>query len=279
MMTTQRLLKRIHVLGTAWLVFSAVALLVLSLRQAGVNWWWVFSISGYSAILFTFLLAFFLFAMFRGVVRAQCAQEHPLSTSLAYLVFYDAAPFIGAVAGVLGSIGLADGFVAVCMVAEGTLGMTFITWVVVDSVVGGIESLLPQSVQQRSRRLEAARAEKCRILQKNATMLMTLEQRENDLRQDWQAAFRDSVSELTSLCCGGPDKIRQLQNRVIETGAKAWMMGNISCMRFVHRMILEEMKRCPSGPCTDYAALWWDGIGSWRRPKELVSASVAAQRG
>ena len=272
MITMQRLLKRIHILGTAWFVLCAGALLVLSLRQAGVSWWWVFSISSYSAVLFTFLLAFFLFAMFRGVVRAQCAMEHPLSTSLAYLVFYDAAPFFGAVAGLLGSIGVANGVTLVWMVIEGTLGMTFVTWVVVDSLVGGIESMLPQSIRQRSRRLEEAHAEKCRILQENATMLMTLEYREQDLKRDWEAAFRESVAELASLCSSGPEKIKQLQVCTVEAGAKAWKTGNISCMRFVHRMILEEMNRCPVGPCVDYAALWWDGIGSWRRPKELASA-------
>ena len=273
-MKMQRLLKRIHISGTAWFLFCAAALLVISLRQVGVNWWVIFSISGYSAVLFTFLLAFYLFALFRGVVRAQYAEEHPLSTSPAYLFLYDSAPFLGAITGMLGSIGVGDWPALLRMVTEGTLGMTFVTWVVLDSVVGGIESMLPQSIHHRSRRLAEARAEKQRIQQDNAAMLKSLEQRERELHRHWETAFRDEAKMLAELYCDGDSDHEQLQSRTAEAGAKAWQMGKISCMRFVHRMILEEMNRRPEGRHVDYATLWWDGIGSWRRPRESVFSPV-----
>ena len=274
MMKTQRLLKRIHIFGTAWFLFCAGALLVISLRQVGVNWWVIFSISGYSAVLFMFLLAFYLFALFRGVVRAQCVEEHPLSTSTAYLFLYDSAPFLGAAAGLLGSLGISDWPAVMRMVTEGTIGMTFVTWVVLDSLVGGVESMLPQSVAHRSRRLDEARAEKLRIQQDNAAMLDSLERRERELHRDWEAAFRDVAVKLAELYCGGDGDYEQLQSCTVEAGAKAWQMGKISCMRFVHRMILEEMNRRPGGWHVDYATLWWDGIGSWRRPRESVLSPV-----
>ena len=38
-------------------------------------------------------------------------------------------------------------------------------------------------------------------------------------------------------------------------------------MRHFHRMILEQLAASPNRPAVDYIALWWDGIGTWRKPK------------
>jgi len=273
MISFPRLLKRIHVLGTAWFLLCAAILLIVSLRQAGFNWWFVFSVSGYSSILFAFLITFYLFALFRGVVRAQCAVEHPLSTTPAYLFFYDAAPFLGAVAGLLGSIGVSDFAAIVRMATEGTLGMTFVTWVVLDSVVGGVESLLPQSRQSRAVRIAAARAEKERIKRENAAMLESLERRERELQRDWRAAFEDAATALANLYCTEQAATEQARLMTADVGAKAWATGKMACMRFVHQMIRERMKPCPHRPCMDYAAFWWDGIGAWRRPQKAMPAA------
>ena len=260
MRMTPQQLKRVHIFGAGWFLFCASALLIISLRQAGVNWWLVFSISGYSAVAFAFLLAFYLFALFRGVVRAQYRDEHPLSTSPAYLFLYDAAPFLGACAGLLGSIGFSDGVAVVRMVIEGTLGMTFVTWVILDSLVGGIESLLPGSIDHRSRRLAKARAEKQRIQQENAALLESLERSEQLLRLEWEAAFRHLAIELAELYGGGKQALRQAQLRTAEVGAMAWRTGKIACMRFVHQMVRDEMNRRLKCRYVDYAALCWDGI-------------------
>ena len=273
-MTMQRLLKRIHIMGTAWFMVCAAALLVISLRQAGVNWWLIFSISGYSMVIFVFLLAFYLFALFRGVVRAQCAEEHPLSTSPAYLIFYDSAPFLGAIAGLASGYGISDNLAIARMITEGTLGMTFVTWVVIDSAVGIIEATLPQSIHHRSRRLAEMRAKKRRIQQENAVMLESLEQRERDMRQNWEETFRGMAAKLAELYCSPNADLRLIQTLTAEVGAKAWQVGKISCMRFVHEMILQEMNRRPEKYSVDYATLWWDGIGNWRRPKELKTSLV-----
>ncbi|HDS85466.1 MAG TPA: hypothetical protein ENN97_09770 [Phycisphaerales bacterium] len=273
-MNAQRLLKRIHILGTVWFLVCASALLVVSLRQAGVNWWLIFSISGYGVVLFAFLLALYLFALFRGVVRAQYIDEHPLSTSPAYLLFYDAAPFLGAVAGLLGSYGISEPAAVIRIVAEGTLAMTFLTWVLLDSVIGLIEAILPESRRHRARRLAEARAEKRRIQRENVALLESLEQRELNLRREWEQTFRDGVEELIELYCGPGGRLQQIQAKTAEIGAKAWHMGQIACMRFVHQMIRDRMCDQAQKGCVDYAALWWDGIGTWRRPKEPTAALI-----
>lgn len=273
MISFPRLLKRIHVFGTAWFLLCAAILLILSLRQAGFNWWFVFSVSGYSSILFAFLITFYLFALFRGVVRAQCAIEHPLSTTPAYLFFYDAAPFLGAVAGLLGGIGVSSPAAIVRMMTEGTLGMTFVTWVVLDSVVAGVESLLPRSRQSRAVRIAAARAEKERLKRDNAAMLGSLERRECDLQRQWKVVFENAAAELANLYCTERAATEQARILTVDIGAKAWAMGKMACMRFVHQMIRDRMRPCADRPCMDYAAFWWDGIGAWRRPQRAMPAA------
>lgn len=267
MISTQRLFKRIHIFGTAWFLLCAAALLVISLRQAGFNWWFVFSVSGYSSVLFVFLLTFYLFALFRGVVRAECAVEHPLTTTPAYLFFYDSAPFFGAVAGLLGSIGVSDFASVIRMMTEGTLGMTFVTWVALDSMVAAVESLLPQSRQSRNSRFAQARQEKERIKRDNAAMLESLERREHQLQRDWQAVFGDAADRLAKLYCSDQASTEQVRAMTVDVGARAWQTGKMACMRFVHRMILQGMQSRGNRPCMDYAAFWWDGIGAWRRPR------------
>jgi hypothetical protein len=275
MISSQRLLKRIHVFGTAWFLLCAATLLVVSLRQAGFNWWFVFSVSGYSAILFAFLITFYLFALFRGVVRTQCSIEHPLSTTPAYFFFYDAAPFLGAVAGLLCGVGVSDSWAIVRMTTEGTLGMTFVTWVVVDSLVGLVESLLPQSRKSRTVRNAASRAEKERIKRDNSVMLESLERRERDLHRDWLASFSEAAARLAELYCSDQAATEQARTLTADVGAQAWRMGKMACMRFVHRLILERMRSCGDRPCIDYAAFWWDGIGAWRRPQNTRPTAKA----
>jgi hypothetical protein len=274
MLSAARLLKRIHILGTAWFLVCAAALLIVSLRQAGVSWWLVFSISGYSVVIMAFLLAFYLFALFRGVVRAQFVNEHPLSTSPAYLFFYDAAPFFGALAGLLCSIGYSEPAAMLRMVTEGTLVLTFLTWVVIDSLVGLVESMLPQSVYHRTRRLAAARAEKKRIERENAALLESIDRREADLRRQWETALAADAVELAALYCSPQSCPQSIRQRTVEAGAKAWRLGKISCMRFLHKRILQEMKGCAKGHCVDYATYLWEGIGSWRGPRKASRPCV-----
>lgn len=271
-----RLLKRVHILGTLWFLVCAATLLAISLRQAGLSWWVVFSVSGYSAILFVFFAVIYAFALFRGVVRAQCAVEHPLSTSSAYLFFYDAAPFLGTLAGVLGCMGVANKWLALRMAAEGAVGMTFLVWVVIDTAVGFAESLLPSSRKARAERLAAAREARMRRQKQNADLLQTVLRRQEQLQRDWRGQF-DAPSKQLAQLLSGALLTAQAKALAIDLGAKAWQAGRIPCMRFVQQLIGNHLTELGADKrLVQLVAAWWDGIGSWRQNGIYAAATKIA---
>ena len=68
-MTRHRTLKSIHLANTAWFILCVGYILVFALRQAGVHWWIIFSVSGHS-VLTVFLLISLLICNIQG-----CWQE------------------------------------------------------------------------------------------------------------------------------------------------------------------------------------------------------------
>ena len=105
-MNQQNRKKMLHFSSTAWFMLCVGYILVLALRQAGFNWWVIFSLSGYSAVLVFLLISLYLFAIYRGIDRSQkIEKEHPLTSTSYYKVFYDISPLLGIVAGALGVIG------------------------------------------------------------------------------------------------------------------------------------------------------------------------------
>lgn len=276
-MNSQRLLKRIHVCGTLWFLLCAATLLIFSLRQAGFQWWLVFSISGYSAVLLFFVFTVYLFAIYQGVVRNQTAAEHPLSTSVHYIALYDLAPFLGSLAGLL-DISIQAPFSSIInTVTQGTLATTFLVWTVFDPAIGMIETILPESSAHRKSRLAQVRQQKEKQKQKNEELLRHLEQQEKELKEHWHQIFEPLVKEIAPLLTPA-NANDDAKSRVIEFGALAWETGEITCMRFFHRMIIEQASSPLRSPAIDYAAIWWDGIGTWRKPqalKELYLKPVA----
>ncbi len=98
-MPSTRTLKIVHIASTAWFLLSCVFLAIIALRQAGMQWWLIFSLSGYSGGLIFFLILVYSFAIYRGVARSQkIVIEHPLTCSTSYMTFYDISPFLGAIA-------------------------------------------------------------------------------------------------------------------------------------------------------------------------------------
>ena len=105
-MSERRMLKSIHLASTAWFMLCIGYILVLALRQAGVRWWVIFSLSGHSALIVFLLISLYLFVIFRGVSRSQKIEvEHPLTSTNCYMMFYVVAPLLGGLAGALGMIG------------------------------------------------------------------------------------------------------------------------------------------------------------------------------
>ena len=92
-MTRHRTLKLIHLAGRAWFLLWVGYILVFALRQAGVHWWIIFSVSGHSTLLALLMVSLYSFALFRGVGRSQTIEaEHPLTSTDYYMVFYIIAP-------------------------------------------------------------------------------------------------------------------------------------------------------------------------------------------
>jgi len=46
-MSTRRVLKLLHFCGTVWFMVAAAYVFALALREAGVEWWLIFSLSGH----------------------------------------------------------------------------------------------------------------------------------------------------------------------------------------------------------------------------------------
>ena len=105
-MTGTKKLKSIHVASTAWFVLSVGYILVFALRQAGFQWWIIFSLSGHSVLIAFLLVSLYSFALFKGVSRNQLIEaEHPLTSTNYYMMFYVAIPFLGGLAGWAGRAG------------------------------------------------------------------------------------------------------------------------------------------------------------------------------
>lgn len=273
-MKSQTFLKRIHICGTLWFLLCAAGLLALSLRQAGFQWWIVFSLSGYWAVLLFFLFTIYLFAIYQGVVRNQNPVEHPLTTAYSYIILYDAAPFLGSLSGLLAATSWS--WISLFNAAsQGTLAMTFLMWIVIDPIVGLVESALPASTAARRERIQNQRRRKIMLKHENEELLRRLEQQEAELKEQWARQFEPYAKEAARLlCCDEQNDANQ--RRLVELGAMAWQQGQLVCMQYFHEMILREIRGRPDRPTVDYAALYWDGIGVWRRPE--ISALILRPR-
>jgi hypothetical protein len=261
-----RILKLVHFSSTAWLVASAGFLLIVALRQAGAGWWLIFSLSGYSAVLIFLLISLYLFAIFRGVVQP-AKQEHPLTTSIYYMMFYDISPFLGALAGVMGTLGSSEPVQQLATVGIGSLATTFFVWIVLDPAIASVEMMLPASREhhrQRQAHIKAMR-EKQRV--DNERLLAKL-QEEEALKQQQLRQFMPPVAEkLAHLLAEYITKGRDVEREVVQIGALAWRIGGKICMRQLHEMAIEAYREQFKGRrFIDNIAIWWDGIGNWHAP-------------
>jgi len=241
-MSSQRMLKLVHFSSTSWFVASTGFLLTLALRQAGAGWWLIFSLSGYSAVLIFLLISLYLFAIFRGVVQPS-KHEHPLTTSIYYMTFYDIIPFLGAFAGLLSTAGGADTAQQLATISIGTLATTFFVWIVLDPAIGSVEMMLPASREHHRRR--HAHIQQQQLLQILPPM----------------------ARKLAELLGEYATKGGDIEPEVVQIGARAWRLGGIICMRQLHELATEAHKEQLQGRrFIDHIAFWWDGIGGWQAP-------------
>ncbi|MBN1818726.1 MAG: hypothetical protein JW828_15295 [Sedimentisphaerales bacterium] len=274
----QKSRKLVHLLGTLWFVASAGFLLIVKMRLAGWSWWLIFSLSGHSAVLVFFLVTIYVFAVYRGVVRTQTEVEHPLTTSSYYGLFYNLAPLLGSLAGLLSSIGLPTFYQHILTMATGSLVMTFIIWIVVDPVVSITEGFTPRGrIAQKWRRGRAKLTRKRRRIASEELLnnLFQQEQQSRRRREPQLVSWADRISELLA-----PDRPleKTAEAEVTEIGAKAWRLGGMAAMRQLHEMVRIQLASSEK-TVVDFPAIWWDGVGDWKKPelKKCYIQPVAAQ--
>ena len=267
-MTTRQALRLTHVVSTIWFMACIGYILVLALHQAGFHWWVIFSLSGHSALVVFLLISLYLFALFRGVGEAQQIEiEHPLTTTSYYMGFYVAAPLLGGLAGTLGMVGDPHPVKFFLGVAMGTLGTTFVVWVIVDPIAGLAEMLLPTSRKHRLERFAQIEAQRRTRQEKREQLLAEAFAREEQERQRWQQHLHPHAEKLAALLASTTADIARAEREAVAIGAGAWRLGGLSCMRQLRDMTV-AIHRDTGDEATiaDHISVWWDGIGDWRRP-------------
>lgn len=267
-MRRQDALRSVHLASTVWFILCVGYILVLGLRQAGVKWWVVFSLSGQGALIVLVLISLYLFAVFRGISSSQkVLLEHPLTNTTYYAVFYVATPFLGTLASCLGMIGVHTISQFLLGIALGTLGTTFLVWVIVDPAIGLLEMLLPASRKHRSERLAQAKAKREKRQKDSEHLLAQVLANEESDRHYWQEVLRPHAEKLAGLLTAERNDLKQVERQAVGIGANAWQIGGISCMRELRDMAMTISKqRNRDIDIVDYISFWWDGIGSWRAP-------------
>ncbi len=278
-MASRQSVKLIHFAGTVWFGLCAVFLIFLSLLEAGVQWWIIFSLSGYSAILLVLLISVYLFAVFRVAVRSQKIEvEHPLTSSAHYMMFYCISPFLGSAAALISSFGIENVLQRLVTIAVGSLVTTFLVWIVFDPAIGLLEMLLPPGRQHRHRRLARARALREKQNQDNAKLLTEIMAREQSVNRQRQEVLQPLAEELAELLADYEQGNNDAEAQAVKIGAHAWHLGGIGCMHQLHDIALKlHTRRCPHRRRVDYVSLWWAGIGTWFEPPVFENLCASGQ--
>jgi len=259
-------LKKAHIAGTVWFALAVSYIFVLALRQAGVRWWVVFSLSGHGVLIVAVLVSLYLFAIFRGISSSQNVEiEHPLTSSTYYAAFYLLTPFLGGLAGCLGMIGAHSMNQFVLGIALGTLGVTFMVWVVLDPLIGLLEMLLPVSRKHHAVRLAQARDERERKQRNRERLLDEVVEQEKLNRRRWREILEPEAERLAGLLIENGNDAQTVEREAVGIGVRAWQTGGLVCMRELRDTAIHLCQRKrPDQAVIDYISFWWDGIGNWR---------------
>ena len=160
-------------------------------------------------------------------------------------------------------------------VALGTLGSTFLVWVIVDPATAWLELLLsPAARKHLAERLAEAKAEReQRQKEREGKLAEALAKYESD-RLRWQEAFKAEAEKLAGLLTASRSDFLQAELEAVEIGVKAWQVGGLECMLQLRDMAIDLYSRKNQNKAiVDYISSWWDGIGRWRRPslQEMIN--------
>ena len=265
MSSSWRTSKSLHVAGTIWLGLAVVCLLVFGLRQAGLHWWLIFSLSGHSVVMALLFFNVYLFAIYRSAVRNQKTDlEHPLTSTPYYMCFYGLSPFLGGLAGLVGMLGVPRLSHYLIGTALATLGGTFLVWIIVDPLIGLVEMLSPASRRHRTERLAHARAMRQKQQQDRDRLFAEIDAQDKSRKEHWRQLLTPPARRLAHLLGDPQTDPARTENEAVDIGLDAWRTGGLSCMQLLHNMVMAD---CPAtrsrADFIDYVSLWWDGIGTW----------------
>lgn len=262
--------KRLHFLNTLLFIFCTGAIVAQSLRQAGFEWWVIFSISGLSSVTVIFLLCVYIFAIFRGFNRHEDPEiEHPVTSLKIYKVLYCFTPVLGFLTGFLCQAEEYETILSKASFINGSMGtfiITLLIWVTLDPAVTIMESYLPASKKSRDARIEKARIEREKLLAKRMAMLEELSVKEKAERQEQKLILDEPAEQLSDLILSGlRGSAGSRHPEVISLGVKAWQMGGIKSMKLLRDLAWEKChKKGIKAGIIDEVDYWWDGIGDWR---------------
>ena len=261
-------LASIHLASTIWFILCVAYLLVIALRQAGVNWWILFSLSGHGFLILLILISFYLFAIYRGISSNQNVKaEHPLTNTIQYALFYAVTPFLGGLAGCIGMLDAQSANQFISGMGLATLATTFFVWVILDPLIGLLEMLTPASRKHYIQRQNQIKIEKEKKQQERQRLLDEVIAKEKDNRDHWRELLEPHAEKLACLLTTDNINFRQAEREAADIGAHAWQIGGLSCMRELRNMALDIYKKNNESKDTvDYITFWWDGIGNWRNP-------------
>lgn len=267
-MVSNRFLKFIHIASTSWFITCSVFLIVIAMRQAGLQWWVIFSLSGHSGVLILFLTLVYCFAIFKGVSRSQKIElEHPLTCSRCYLTFYDISPFLGGIAGLTAFTLTHSTFELLISVASGSLCSTFLVWILIDPAISMIEMLTPASKSSHKLRIAETKELQKRIHEDNERLMEELLEMESINQKQREIELRPAATTLAELLADHNVGCGNIEAQVVEMGALAWRIGGVACMRQLYKMAETAYKEKYHETTTiNHIAIWWDGIGTWQKP-------------
>ena len=267
-MSRRSKLASIHLASTVWFILCVGYILVIALRQAGVNWWILFSLSGHGFLIALTLISFYLFAVYRGISSSQNVKaEHPLTNTIQYAYFYAVTPFLGGLAGCIGMLDSDSVNQFLSGITLATLAATSFVWVILDPVIGLLEMLTPASRKHYIQRQNTTKIEKEKKQQERQRLLAEVTAKEEYNRDHWQELLKPQAEKLASLLTTDSKNFRQAEREAADIGAHAWQIGGLSCMRELRNMALDIYKKeNKSKEIVDYITFWWDGIGNWRNP-------------
>jgi len=271
-MNRRKTLQLVHFAGTIWFALVASYILARALQRAGKSRWVIVSLSGYSTLMVLLLIALYLLAIFGGVARSQKRGiEHPLTTSIYYLVFYELSPFLGALAGGFVAVWLSKPTDYLLVVAVGSFLATFLVWITIDPAAGLAETLLPSSREHRRNRLAEAKVMRERQRLVKHRLLAEVESEEEQQRARWSEVLRPNAEKLAAVAAGVEAADKDKETEAVDIGVNAWQMGGLSCMQELHSMAMEICRKKYQGSMViDYISTWWDGIGSWRVTSSML---------